>query len=162
MRRACGSAIWLARPLPEPLQTSAAHHITLIALVYAHFMDRQRVVERMRTLRAQSAVYLGLLSSREENARMKELKLTRFLPLGIIDRDEDDDADESAPRYGCGFCLRDLTVDCYTTRLHNGEAKTQGVGDTGHAQGRERLSYCRLCNAVAQKDGRTLGEWVVC
>ncbi|KAL1939525.1 hypothetical protein VTO73DRAFT_9836 [Trametes versicolor] len=167
MRRACGSAIWLARPLPEPLQTSAAYHITLIALVYAHFMDREWVGEHMRALRAQSAVYLGMLSSREENARLKELKILRFLPLGIIGRDgDDDDDDESVPRYACGCCLRDLTVDCYTTRLHNGdmplEGEIQGVGDTGKAQVRERLSYCRLCNAVAQKDGRTLGEWVVC
>lgn len=128
MRRACGSAIWLARPLLEPLQTSAAYHITLIALVYAHFMDRQRVVEHMRTLRAQSAVYLGLLSSREENARMKELKLTRFLPLGIIDRDEDEDVDESAPRYVCKCCRRDLTMDCYTMRIHSSERQA-GVGN---------------------------------
>lgn len=167
MRRACGSAVWLARPLPEPLQTSAAYHLTLIALVYAHFMDRQRVVEHMRTLRAQSAVYLGLLSSREENVRLKELKLTRFLPLGIIDRDEDEDADESVPRYGCGCCRRDLTMDCYTTRIRRADTldsseRQAGVGDANQAQMRERLSYCRLCNAVAQKDGRNLGEWVAC
>lgn len=146
MRRACGSAIWLARPLPEPLQTSAAYHITLIALVYAHFMGRDWVGEHMRALRAQSAVYLGMLSSREENARLKELKLLRFLPLGIIGRDGDDDVDESAPRYGCGCCRRDLTMDCYTTRIHRSDMldsseRQTGVGDAKQAQMWERLSY---------------------
>lgn len=55
--------------------------------------------EHMRTLRAQSAVYVGMLSSREESERLNELRLRMFLPLGIIDRDGGDDVDESAPRY---------------------------------------------------------------
>lgn len=165
MRKSCGSAMWLARPLPELLLTYAAHRISLIAAVYAHFTDRKWVCDHMRTLRAQSAAYVGLLGLREENERLNQLKLRMFLPLGIIDRDGGDDVDESAPRYVCECCRRDLTMDCYTTRLQSTDTSEsdegQSVGDVMQAETRERLSYCRLCNAVAQRNKRALGEWLV-
>lgn len=165
MRKSCGSATWLARPLPELLLTYAAHRLSLIAAVYAHFTGRKWVCEHMRTLRAQSAVYVGVLASREESERLHGLRLRLFLPLGIIDRDGGDGVDESAPRYVCECCRRDLTLDCYTTRLQSADTSEsdegQGVGDVRQAQARERLSYCRLCNAVAQRNKRALGEWLV-
>ncbi|OJT03416.1 hypothetical protein TRAPUB_5993 [Trametes pubescens] len=163
MRKACGSAMWLARPLPELLLTYAAHRVTLISIVYAHLMDRKWVGKNIRALHAQSAVYMGVLGSREENERLAELRLRMYLPLGIIDRLEDDDG---TPRYACDCCRRYLTMDCYMTRLHGmdtseGEER-QGAGNVRQVQKRERLSYCRLCNAIAQRKGRTLGEWIAC
>lgn len=167
MRKSCGPAMWLARPLTELLLTYAAHRLTLIARVYAYLTGQEWVGEHIRTLRAQSAVYVGLLGSREENERLNELRLRMFLPLGIIDRDGGDDVDESAPRYGCKCCRRELTLDCYTTRLKSADTaesdrgRAQGVDDVGQAQAGERLSYCRLCNAVAQRTKRASGEWLV-
>ncbi|EIW53730.1 uncharacterized protein TRAVEDRAFT_52850 [Trametes versicolor FP-101664 SS1] len=165
MRKSCGSAMWLARPLPELLLTYAAHRLSLIAAVYAHFTGRKWVCEHMRTLRAQSSVYVGLLASREESERLNKLRIRLLLPLGIIDRDGGDEVDKSAPRYVCECCRRDLTLDCYAMRLQSTDTSEsvegQGVGDVTQADARERLSYCRLCNAIAQRNKRALGEWVV-
>lgn len=83
MRDSGKSVIWLTR------LTYAAHVLTLIALVSAHFTRRAWVRKTMPTHQAQSAAYDGSIGSREENARLGEMDLTRFLALvlslGIID-----------------------------------------------------------------------------
>ncbi len=50
MHKANGTTSWLARPLPASLRTYAAHDLTLIALVYAHFTRQPWVRTHMSTL----------------------------------------------------------------------------------------------------------------
>ncbi|KAL1939532.1 hypothetical protein VTO73DRAFT_9843 [Trametes versicolor] len=82
MHESGGSALWLARPLPPALLTYAAHDL---ALLHAHFTRRAWVRKTMPTLQVQSAAYVGSIGSREENARLGEMDLKRFMPLGILD-----------------------------------------------------------------------------
>ncbi|OJT02277.1 hypothetical protein TRAPUB_7193 [Trametes pubescens] len=102
-----------------------------------------------------------MLDSREENERRSALDLMRFMPLGIIDEGGDDN---SAPRYTCGSCRRNLPLNCYTTGLQSGAVRggRPGMSQSRQAQGSQRSSFCRLCNAVAQKNRRAQGEWVAC
>ncbi|EIW53713.1 uncharacterized protein TRAVEDRAFT_52832 [Trametes versicolor FP-101664 SS1] len=158
MHKSNGTASWLARPLPAALQTYAAHDLTLIALVYAQFTRQPWVRTRIPTLQAQSAAYVGMLDSREENERRSGLDIMRFMPLGIIDGGEDDD---SVPRYTCSCCHRDLAASCYSMGLQSG-AERGGGPRMGQPPYGQRLSFCRLCNAVAQKHRRAQGEWVAC
>lgn len=157
MHESNGTASWLARPLPGALQTYAAHNLTLIALVYEHFTRQSWVRTRMPTLQAQCAAYVGTLDSREENERRSELDIMRFMPLGIIDGGEDD----SVPRYTCSCCRRDLAASCYSMGLQSGAERGERP-KMGQAQNGQRSSFCRLCNAVAQKNRRAQGEWVAC
>ncbi|KAH9847666.1 ribonuclease H-like domain-containing protein [Lenzites betulinus] len=145
MHESGGSSQWLARPLPPSLLKYAAHDLTLIALVYAHFQRRAWVRKSIPTLRTQSAAYICALETREENARLGELGLKRFMPLGIIDKHTD--ADRGAV-YACSCCGQELTVYYYTTRSLAPDF-------------RERLSFCRLCSAVALRNKWTSqGEWI--
>ncbi|OJT03418.1 hypothetical protein TRAPUB_5995, partial [Trametes pubescens] len=159
MHESGGSAFWLARPLPSALLTYAAHDLTLIALLYAHFTRRAWVRKTMQALQAQSVAYVGSIGSREENARLGELDLKRFMPLGIVDGGGED----AGPWYECACCARELAVGYYMTRVVGVEGgERQGVGYARRAQGRQRLSYCRLCSAVARRNERRQGEWVAC
>lgn len=161
MHESGGSALWLARPLPPALLTYAAHDLTLIALLHAHFTRRAWVRKTMPVLLAQSAAYVGSIGTREENARLGEMDLKRFMPLGIVDGG----GEEEGPWYACACCGREMAVGCFVTRAGGVEdGARQGVGYAQRAavQNRQRLSYCRLCSAVARRQGRTQGEWVAC
>ncbi|OJT15381.1 hypothetical protein TRAPUB_8063 [Trametes pubescens] len=157
MHEAGESAFWLERPLPEHLKAYAAHDLTLMSLVYVHFMRRAWVCKRLQLLCAQSAVYIGMLGGRAEHARLAAMDFKRFMPLGIISEEGDVG---SKTRYTCDCCRGALGGDCFVKRVVEGP---EGMDKDGSKTIKiERLSFCRLCNALAQRNKRAEGEWVDC
>ncbi|KAI0672578.1 ribonuclease H-like domain-containing protein [Trametes maxima] len=141
-----GSELWMTHPLPEKLLTYAAHDLEMISLVYGHFMRKAWIRNEMVQLKTWSARYVGMFHTREHAEQFGLRDLKRFMPFGFIEEGK------GAPRYLCASCEQQLTADCFTKKATPG-----GKGKRGKVQ---RLSYCRLCNAIARRNESTQGEWV--
>ncbi|KAI0357975.1 hypothetical protein OH77DRAFT_1422148 [Trametes cingulata] len=144
MHETLGSELWMTRPLPQQLLTYAAHDFEIIALVFAYCMMRE-AWNALSTLRSQSVLYIAIIRTREEHAHYSGLDLERFMPFGIIEDGH------SASRYFCSSCKRELTADCFMKNVKVAQGAKRKL---------QRLSFCRLCNAIAQKNGRVQGSWV--
>ncbi|KAI0665327.1 hypothetical protein C8Q78DRAFT_1073023 [Trametes maxima] len=128
------------------LLTYAAHDLEMISLVYGHFMRKAWIRNEMVQLKTWSARYVGMFHTREHAEQFGLRDLKRFMPFGFIEEGK------GAPRYLCASCEQQLTADCFTKKATPG-----GKGKRGKVQ---RLSYCRLCNAIARRNESTQGEWV--
>ncbi|KAI0640481.1 ribonuclease H-like domain-containing protein [Trametes meyenii] len=140
------SELWMTRPLPAKLLAYAAHDLEMIALVYGHFMDKAWIRNETAQLKVQSARYVEMFRTREDFEQFSSRDLKRFMPFGFVE------GGSRAPRYLCSSCEQSLTADCFTKKV---TPRSQGMG--GEVQ---RLSYCRLCNAIARRNQWAQGEWV--
>lgn len=146
-----GTEVWLRRPLPDQLLQYAAHDIELIALIYRHFDEQPWIHQgrKFETLKVQSAQYVSIYSSRELRARHEALQLSRFMTLGLVDKDEPTRRD--APTYDCKRCETLLPARCFVV-----------VASTGGPVAQEkRWSFCRLCRAITRRNKEAdQGEWL--
>ncbi|KAI0759278.1 hypothetical protein BD413DRAFT_488104 [Trametes elegans] len=141
MHQRSDSSLWMARPLPAYLQRYAAHDLALIALLHAHFLGKDWVCAQLPALCTQSERYVGMFRTREEHARYAALGLKAFMPLEFLEL-----ADAEGLTYACARCERELSTSCFVLKRT--------------ARGQQRLSYCRLCEPIAHKNGETRGVWV--
>ncbi|KAI0326401.1 hypothetical protein GY45DRAFT_1363948 [Cubamyces sp. BRFM 1775] len=151
MHQAQGSEIWMRRPLPKELLDYAAHDAVLIAAVYTRLMQEPWNKEpgKVESYMAQSERYVAMYPDRKLLAKHQDLDLKRFLPMGFLE-----DADSDGPRYSCSSCDLLLPLGCFLVR----DAKDGGARNVG---GMQRMTFCRLCHAVARAKRRgKRGEWV--
>ncbi|KAI0349821.1 hypothetical protein OH77DRAFT_1431653 [Trametes cingulata] len=140
-----GGELWMTSRLSKQLLDYAAHDLELIGLVYAHFMQKSRVRDCLTMLKLQSARYVAMFRTREENAYYSARDLNRFMPFGFIEDGR------STSCFLCPSCKQELPADCFLKNV-------QVVPGGGNRL--QRLSFCRLCNAVAQRNGLVQGHWV--
>ena len=143
MHRWNGSAIWMQRPLQSKLLRYAAHDLTIIARLYAHFRDaRGGFLDDIEDLKEMSARYMCAIPTREMRALyVAKQDLPRFVPMDVLDAPLDDE------KRKCGRCERELTLSCFTTEMRSGAMM--------------RKSFCRLCDLLARnRRGVTTVGWV--
>ncbi|KAI0364120.1 hypothetical protein BV20DRAFT_974841 [Pilatotrama ljubarskyi] len=145
MHETLGSEFWMTRPLPQQLLTYAAHDLEMIAIVYAHFLRKAWFRDGLSKLKSQSSQYVAMFRTREDHTYYAERDLKRFMPFGIIEDGR------NAHRYFCSSCKRELTADCFTKNVKVAPGVRSKL---------QRLSFCRLCNAIARKKGETEEDWI--
>ncbi|RPD55495.1 hypothetical protein L226DRAFT_574537 [Lentinus tigrinus ALCF2SS1-7] len=163
-----GTDVWLQRPLPPTLLEYSAHDIQLIAKLFARFQKKGQYLNDPEALKAMSARYMEVYSSRELTAKHVPLDLCKFVPLEVLAPPKD-----GVSRFECARCERVLSLASFST-APVASVKIVDADDAAPSVEREpepeaqdntvakqRLTLCRLCHLVArEKSEADLGEWV--
>ncbi|TBU52672.1 hypothetical protein BD310DRAFT_211457 [Dichomitus squalens] len=146
-----GGDMWMLRPLPAPLLRYSCHDIEMIAAMYARF-SKFGYLKPLDELKATTERYLHSYPTRELRALHASLDLCKFVPMDVLTPPI-----PNTMRYHCTRCERMLSLSCFS--LHY--ADVQGSGETSNSQPLVRMSTCRLCTLIAQRNsGPVVAEWV--
>lgn len=154
MHKNAGCAMWAQRPLTEQLLQYAAKDILLIGVLYPHFCRDgwiPRDPGQYGMLLAQCQRYVSAHQEQGKSADVDVFRPCAIVPLDVL-------TEPSGPKYICFACNRSLSTNAFD--MHT-KQPSHGPRNSPAPKAILRSTRCRLCHALAMKNGMQLDQtWI--